>query len=450
MKDKLLPLAASLTIALVALLWTACNKPTPFGAELLDDQVANYAFTDTLSVRYTIQREDSVITSSTASHYLCGELNDPVFGKSRAELFTLLRLANLDPGFDSTTMTVDSIVLFMRYSSLGVYGDTLQRQTLRVLRLTSPIQYTKNYYSDDSLPAGAEIGRVDDFLPRPRTADNLFVATSTAPYLRVKLDNSFGRELLHMDSTKTASDTAFWRLLRGLKIVTSAAGATPGAMLAFNLEDVNYSRVRLYYTKAQDTIPKTYDYFFVGVKKFARYTHDYAGTPAGQKIGQVSDDLLYVQGMQGLRLQLEFPTANALNDLIVNKAELELTAATLPGDVLFPAEQLVLTQVQGDSTSVFTSDVLYSLGPSFSEGFTRFGGYPESVLVNGLRVTRYRLSLSDVFQQIVDDDSSSDLKKRTLYLSVYPQNRSGQRAILYGPKSAVFPAKLNLKYTRLQ
>ncbi len=452
MKYKLLPMAASLVIAFVALLWTACNKPTLFGSELLDDPSADYVFTDTLAVRYTIQREDSVITSSTASHYLCGELNDPVFGKSRAELYTLLRLANLDPGFDSTTMTVDSIVMYMRYSSLGVYGDTLQPQTLRVFRLTSPIQYNKNYYSDDSLSVGAEIGRVDNFLPRPRTADSLFVATSTAPYLRIKLDNSFGRELLHMDSTQTASDTAFWRLLQGLKVVSSAPGATPGAMLAFNLEDVNYSRVRLYYTKAQDTVPKIYDYFFAGVKKFAHYTHDYAGTPAGQKIGQESDDLLYVQGMQGLRLQLEFPTANALNDLIVNKAELELTVATLPGDLpsLYPAEQLVLTQVQGDSTSVFTSDVLYSLGASFSEGFTRFGGYPESVLENGLQITRYRLSLSDVFQQIVDDDNSSDLKKRTLYLSVYPQNRSAQRAILYGPKSAVFPAKLNLKYTKLQ
>ena len=329
MKYKLLPLAAPLVIAFTALLWTACNKPTPFGANLLIDQLDEYVFTDTLAVRYTVELEDSVITSTTGSHYLCGELDDPIFGKSRADLFTLLRLENLNPQFDSTTMTVDSIVMYIRYSSLGVYGDTLQPQTLRVLRLTDPIQYNKNYYSDDELTAGVEIGRVDNFLPRPRTADSLFVATSTAPYLRVKLDNNFGRELLHMDSTKTASDTAFWRLLRGLKIVSSAS-ATPGAMLAFNLEDVNYSRVRLYYTKAQDTVPKKFDYFFAGVKKFAHYTHDYAGTPAGQKINQESDDLLYLQGMQGLRLKVEFPTAHTLNNLIVNKAELELTVATLP------------------------------------------------------------------------------------------------------------------------
>ena len=450
MKHKLLPLAAALLLASIALLWTACNKPTPFGADLLINELADYDFSNDVVVRCTVEREDSVITSSTAAYYLAGELNDPIFGKSSAELFTLLRLDNLDPGFDGPTMTVDSVIMYLRYSSNGVYGDTLQPQTLRVLQLNEGIRYDKNYYSNNELEAGAELGRVENFLPRPRSNDSLF-STAKAPYLRVPLDNDFGRILIDMDSLATASDTAFWQALRGLKIVTSAQGAGPGAMLAFNLDDQAFSRVRLYYKKAQDTVPKVFDYFFAGSKKFAHYTHDYAGSPAGEKIDQINDDLLYVQGMAGLRLKLEFPTADLLNNIVVNQAELEFTVASLPNDfpTLLPADQLILTELRGDSTHVFTSDVLYSLGTSFSEGFGRFGGYPEEVTVNGIKVKRYRLSLSDVFQQIVDDDNSTDLKKRTLYLSVYPQNRSAQRSILYGPGSATYPAKLNLKYTRL-
>ncbi len=374
MKYKLLPLVAFLLIALVALLWMSCNKPTPFGAELLDDQVADYAFSDNVEVKCTVEREDSVVTSTTASYYLCGELNDPIFGKSSAELFTQLRLDNLDPGFDPSKMTMDSVVMYLAYNSAGVYGDTLQPQTLRVLRVddNNIIRYDKNYYSTNQLPASNEVGRVDNFLPRPRTKkDSLFSTTTNAPYLRVKLDDNFGRELLGMDSLKTAADTSFWEALRGLKIVTSTQGASPGAVLAFNLEDQAFSRVRLYYSINGDTVPRVFDYFFAGGRKFVHYTHDYAGTPAGTKLGQQSDDLLYVQGAQGIRLKLEFPTANTLNKIIVNRAELEFTVASQPGDFssLTPADQLILTQYQGDTIKVFTSDVLYSLGTTLSEGF---------------------------------------------------------------------------------
>lgn len=451
----MLPLAAALAIAFMALLGTACNKPTPFGSELLEDLTDKYGFTDTLSVRCTLQREDSVITSSSASYYLCGELNDPIFGKSSSEIFTQLRLDNLDPGFDPAKMSVDSIVMYLRYNSTGVYGDTLQPQTLRVFRLNDVIQYSKNYFSDDVLSTGAEIGRVNNFLPRPRSTDSLFSTTTKAPFLRVSLDNSFGNELLNMDSMQTATDTAFWRALRGLKITTSAPGANPGAMLAFNLDETGYSRVRLYYSQVVDTgtVHRVFDYFFGGGKKFSHYSHDYSGTQVEPKIGQESTDLLYLQSMQGIRVKLEFPTAALLNNVIINKADLELTVATVPGDltstVLRPADQLILTQVQGDSTTVFTSDVLYSLGSALSEGFTRFGGYPETKTVNGTALTTYHLSLSDVFQTMVDDDGAVNLKNRTLYLSIYPQNRTAQRLIGYGPKSSIYPLKLNLKYTRL-
>jgi len=428
MKYKMLSLVTSLSIAFVALLWTACNKPTPFGAELVDEET-EFAFTDTLSVLCTIQPEDSVITSSTSSYYLCGELNDPIFGKSSAELYTQLRLDNLDPGFDPAKMTLDAVDMYMRYSTSGLYGDTLQPQTLRVLRLVQPIQWDANYFSDDELTAGEEIGRVENFYPKPRTADSLFSTTTKAPFLHVRLANSFGNELLGMDSLSTATDTAFWRKLRGLKIVSSAANASPGAMLSFNLDETGYSRVRLSYHVA-----------------------GYTGTQPGMKINQRSDDLLFLQSMQGLRVKLEFPTTNKLNDLIINKADLEFTVATVPGDDLshlFPADQVTLRQEQGDSTLVYTSDVLYSLGSTLSEGFTRFGGYPETEIVNGATLTRYHLSLSSVFQKMVDDDSSINLENRTLYLTIFPENRSPQRLIVYGPKSPIYPLKLNVKYTKL-
>jgi hypothetical protein len=442
-----LPLLSGL--ALLLLLVAACSKSTPFGAELLGDQLADYEFTDTLSVRYSVEREDSVLTSDrtfTNAYFLCGELNDPKFGKASSEVFTLVQMADLSPNFRKTNQKFDSIVMYLRYAPAGVYGDTMQQQTLRVSRLDpgQQVHWRKDYYSPRSLKASAEIGSAS-FVPRPNKNDSLFV-TSKAPFIRVRLSDDFGKELFGLDSTTLTADTAFWEKFRGLKITTTTNGASPGAMLAFNLNDESFSRIRLYYH--EDTIKKSFDYFFRRANKFSHFEVDHAGSPAGQAIGQTADDLLYLQGMTGLRVKMEFPYADRLDGIAVNKAELVM-AADVDNPALPPAFQIATTENLGDTLFVYTSDVLYSISTSSSGGFDRFGGVPREEIVNGTKVKRYHMTLTQRFQKIVDDQSGL-LKNRTLYLSIQPQSRSAMRTVLHGPKSATLPAKLNLTYTRIR
>ena len=451
MKQKLTVFATLLMLA--ATFWAACTKPSPFGSELLQDELADYEFTDTLTVICTIEREDSLLTSdpsSTSSAFLCGELDDPVFGKSKAESYSLLQMSVLDPGFKPDSQMVDSIVLYLRYTPASFYGDSNQLQTLRVLRLDAPLEDDSNYYAHNSLPASFELGRLENFAPRPNTADSLFSPDSKGPYIAVPLNLDFGKELFGLDSSILQSDSAFYKALRGIKIVASS-NATPGAMLAFNLNNTTYSRVRLYYHTIGDTAKSRYDYYFSGANKFTHFEHEYGNSPAGQQIGNTSDDFLYLQAMQGLRLKVEFPTVDALEKIAVNKAQLVLTTATVPNDfaVLTPAQQLVFTERQGDTTFIFTSDVLYSIGPAGNLGFSRFGGAPVDELINGTLVERYRMTLSNRLQDMVDD-TSGDPKKKTLYINITPQSRLAQRSVLYGPKNATFPAKLELKYTRVE
>ncbi|HNG89356.1 MAG TPA: DUF4270 family protein, partial [Saprospiraceae bacterium] len=281
--------------------------------------------------------------------------------------------------------------------------------------------------------------------PRPNTPDSLFSVTK-APYIRVRLSDDFGKELFGIDSTTLTADTSFWEKFRGLKIVASTNGATPGAMLAFNLNDESFSRIRLYYH--EDTVAKAFDYFFRRANKFTHFDMDHSGSPAAQTIGKPATELFYLQGMTGLRVKMEFPYLYLLDGIAVNKAELVLTALedlkTLP-----PANQIATTQLIGDSIFVYTNDVLYSLNTTSAGDFSRFGGTPEDEAVGTTRLKRYHLTLSQRLQDIVDDQSGL-LKNRTLYLSVQPQSRSAMRSILYGPKSALFPAKLNLTYTRVR
>jgi hypothetical protein len=264
----------------------------------------------------------------------------------------------------------------------------------------------------------------------------------------VPITQDFGNFLLDIDSIDMTADSLFWKKLRGIRISATPANA-PGAMMALNLNDINFSFLRLYYKR--DTLVRFFDYEFLGCNKFTNFTHDYSGSDAGQAIGQNTLDYLYLQGMGGLRLKVEIPYADQLDDVIVNKAELVLTTAARSGDnaLLKPANQLVFTELRGDTSLVLTSDVLYAIGPTLSGSFVNFGGFPITEKdTGGNNIQRYRMTLTQRFQNMVDD-TPGNIKNKTLYINIYPQRIAPARAILFGPQHPDHPIKLELKYTRL-
>lgn len=459
MKLTFLSYLSALLFAGVVLLWGySCTKPTAFGADLLDDQLAEYAYTDTLTLQCTVLPEDSLVTSdrsSTAGTFLCGQLDDPVFGKSQSEVFSLFRLQDLSPNFKNANL--DSIVLYMRYAPGGFYGDTTSAapmQNLQIHRVAagSGLRWDRDYYSNETLPVDELLGEAT-FVPKPYENVPLpFDTTTKGAYVRIPLSATFGQELLDLDSLTLTSDTMFWGKLRGLRFTSQAMGS-PGTLMAFDLNNTTFSRIRLYFKYDSDTITNSrlFEFSFAGGNKFVHFSHDYTGKRVAPYIGQPADDLLFVKGMAGLRLKIEIPYAHLLDDIAVNKAELALTAATLPEDdsKLRLADQVVFTEIIGDTATTLTSDVLYSLGSTLTGGFSFFGGFPEKTIDGASSVDRYLLTLTRRFQSMVDN-ASGDIKKQTLYVNVYPQSRSATRAVFYGPKSTTFPAKLTLKYTRVR
>ncbi len=270
-------------IALIgALMLWQCSKPTEFGADLLDSERGEFDYTDTLTLRVYVEREDSVETSdrsSTSPYLLCGELQDPRFGRSTAALYTLFRLGDLGPKFSNAR--VDSIFLYLRYAADGFYGDTTQPQTVRVHRVAAGhvLRWDKDYYSNESLPVGELLGEISGILPQPRTNIPLFDTIERGPYLRIPLSTDFGQEILDLDSLTLTADTLFWESIRGLRI-TASTGAAPGAIMAFNLNSRDFSFIRLYYKYADDTLTtsRTFDFSFLGGNKFNHFEHDYTGS----------------------------------------------------------------------------------------------------------------------------------------------------------------------------
>lgn len=449
MKKIIVAIATGAAIAI--LLFSACSKPDPFGADLLQDLQEDYFYTDALRFSCTLEKEDSVITAdptSAAGFFLCGEMQDPTFGYSKSEIFTLFQLSTLGVSFDDYHL--DSVVLYLAYDKAGLYGDSTLAHTVEVWRLQDTMDNARLYNSNETRavdPSGL-IGSVQ-FTPSNVKSASLIDSSITSQtgrdsaygsYLRIPLDMNFGQDIMDLDSTTLSSDASFWKEIKGLQIRTNTSSAP--SMMGFDLNNSSLSRITLFYNRG-DTIHRSFHLYFKGNNKFTHFEHNYAGSAVENLIGKPTNDLIYLQGISGLRTRIQVFNADTLTNVAINKAEIIFTAPANPTKFAM-SDQLVVNEYLTDTTYSLISDVLFSLGPSLANGFTKFGGQPKEETVNSASVTRYHCALSQYFQGVVDGS-----KTGVFYLAPYPQIADPSRLVLYGPDHPDFPAKIAVKYTKL-
>ena len=199
-------MACAITMLIAMLIGYACTKPTSFGGDLLDDQLADYEYTDTITMNCTLVREDNTLTTSdinTAPYLLCGEILDPVFGKVRADIYTLFAPTSFNPDFNKANATLDSVVMYLGYDVSGVYGDTSQQQTIRVFKLTEQIKNDSSYKMTRTLPVGEEVGSIT-YRPQPTRRDSL-TSSNKGPFLRIPLTAAYAAELKLLDRSHGCS-----------------------------------------------------------------------------------------------------------------------------------------------------------------------------------------------------------------------------------------------------
>ncbi len=430
----------------------SCNKPSVIGGELLEQDQVNIAFTDSVTIVAKTIVADSIQTfdlDNQLDFFLCGDLEDPIFGGVKATNYVQGRLSFNNPQFLPTD-EIDSVVLELVYDTIAMYGNFLESHTISVHRLTEDLDNSDSYYSNDAfmfdpMPLGTKT-----FIPDPVSTvpvisyyDDEARFDTLIPLLRVPLDNSFAQEIFdleEMDATVFSNDTLFLEQFKGFYIETE--GVNKESLLSFQYRNVG-SRVQIYYTR-QDTIPKQFDLIFSNASvKTVSFDHYGASTSQMSPFIEntsLGDSLLFVQGMEGVNVSFKFPYIEDLNDLIINKATLELTVATLPGDdieIFEPGDQLLLSEKTEDGELLLIEDVIRA----FNVGnISVFGGELETDEMMDLHT--YTLNLSGVLQDMVAGEVSNEVIL-TMFLSTQRANRS----IIFGPQHSTYPAKLNITYT---
>jgi hypothetical protein len=199
---------------------------------------------------------------------------------------------------------------------------------------------------------------------RPNLISDFLIGTDPIPLppsLRIRLDNSFGQQLLEADPLVTLqTDTSFNKVFKGLAVVPENASLASGqgGILYLNLAS-GYTRIELYYT---DTSAKK-QFFPINPLSAAHtaITHEHP-MAVTSILGSTSAgaDRAYLQSMAGLKMHLRIPHLTKLKEqgtVAINRAEL-LFPLELGGDLSKYGPPLAINAKEVDSNgrSLFIVD----------------------------------------------------------------------------------------------
>ncbi len=105
----------------------SCNEEISVGSSLLDDNSIQIEYTDSVELSgYSVYSDPVVVFRNTSSFgnrlFLLGNIQDPVFGQSTADIYVSLNIVDQNfPLFD--TLKIDSVVLSIPLDTLAQYGQ---------------------------------------------------------------------------------------------------------------------------------------------------------------------------------------------------------------------------------------------------------------------------------------------------------------------------------------
>lgn len=440
------PLLTIVVLAMALFIAPSCEEMDEVGLNLINRPIQ---INDTLlfPVQAITVLEDSIPTSLAENHLL-GIYNDPVFGKTTASIYTEM-LPPAVPFFiesnaEANQITVDSVVLMMRYS--GHFGDTTRQQRVKVYELGETIP-RDTVYSNRSLQIKTNPLYEKTFRPRPtqivyfyREGDEgMEKADSLPAHLRLNLPSSFGQKIMNdkEDLAEMTTNDDFREYFKGFYITMEEVDTdsdSPGAILYFNLK-ANPSKLQIFYTVDMDgnefhrniEIPL----FEQLARKYTHFTNDHTNVAPeieaqiNQTDPSLGDSILFAQSMANFRIRLQFPDIQDIwkekrgGQIAINSAKMIIPVDTdFLQDNLGIAPSLVLLRQGSEEGAPLESIIDQFFGQSY------FGGrLNDSKTEYAFNVTRY-------IQQLIDDE---DMENRPMYLRVSGSIENAERVVLKGP-----------------
>lgn len=317
------PNRSLLYMAICMLLLQACAKNTDYISNIAASENPFLLQVDTFSAQATIYRPDSFSTADKPVLF-AGRYKDPVFGDVTCTPYFRVGLPADASDLTSQTSNAnyyDSMFLVLKPKKI-YYGDTTATYKLGLYRLSDNITNENNqFYNNHSFAAYPDALGNATVRWYPNGEDSL---------IRIKLDNSFGKELFDLfraNSTKVTDAAVFLDYLRGFKLVaengTNTIYGVPNTTDGISLKLYYHNDVGTNQDKVLDfpIVTSTYAFYSVNVNR--------AGTPLAaldSKTEMVAASMIYNQELTGVKTRISFPY---LADLQKNGSFVKVLAAQL-------------------------------------------------------------------------------------------------------------------------
>ncbi len=445
-----------LCLAIIAIHFSACSDDTEIGYNLLEDEVLEVRYAEDVDIQARVVDNAPIQTYSLGntplSHYYLGQLRDPIMGTIRSSVYFTPSL-NISP-FGAVTAPqysggrFDSIVLTLAFDTTTFIGDAREEHNIEVFELMEPID-GDTLYSDDAFPVfpepvgtknGVVLERIDSILIPDLITDTTF--NTVYNVIRIPLKAQLGRKLF-IDSLAHLSNAALRDVFPGLYIASDVDNNL------FGLRNTCF--VTIYY---HDNLGIFREFlYFLGpppqgnpqnlyLPSSPRFEHDFSGTPLESIINVpvAQDDYLYLGGLSGTDVELDFSDIHRFDNQLINHATLEFyLVEDLDRDTfLYPiANELALLK---KTSSGFENIEDLNIALQVVNAQRYFGGYRE--WDTGFNIFKYSMNITSHLVDVINGRADDIVFLRVFNKAVNPKS-----TILYGPNHLNYRVRLKLTYT---
>ena len=375
---------------------TGCTKidTTLLGADLLPavDNISTFADTLTIIGSRGVNIDTTKLNRSE-THVLGAITNDPIFGKTKADIFLQLKPSFFPYFFGNVLDTInpmqkasthfDSAFLCLSYT--GFYGDSTKAQQFKVYQLdenTGNFVDTAAYmlsFKPDKPYLGNLIGQATIYQPDLKNFIyfNNSKKDSVTKQIRIKLSNAFLQSFATRDSgfnkpnNAFYNDTTFLNKYKGFAVVSNNGNGANG-LFYVKLTDAA-TRLEVHYVASNagklDTAFSSFPLSLGSLSTLSASANANAitrDTASSEFTTAPNPNALYIQSAPGSAINLSIPALSTLTNRIIHRAEiiLEQIPGTFGNDIFAAPQYLYLDLIDDTSAIKKYKPIYYDLSPN--------------------------------------------------------------------------------------
>ena len=503
MRYNLLSKISIISVLLILLSW-GCTKIdiTEIGSDLIPavDNVHTFDTILTVNAVQNLLFNDSTRLGKGDNNILGSINNDPIFGKTKADIFLQLKPTffpyffgnpsdTINPSLDART-GFDSVVLCLSFK--GFYGDTVAQQKFSVYQLdNNTSNFKDSVYKLDFQPDMPYTNLLGQTIVQPNQLRNYTVFSnrkdSVTNQIRIKLNASFANQLFGRDSTTNPANNAFFSdsifktFYKGFA-VTSETSFGGNGLFYIALTDPS-TRLEVHYRrKNRNVVDTTFSSFPVSIGSTTQVppsaTANYVNRDrAGAEYpSSALSTAVYIQATPGSYAFLNIPGLSTFPNSIIHRAELiseqvpDASNPLLDKTLLSPS--YLYLDIKDSTTTLKFKPLYYDLSPNVSYNpdnnisffptggidFSYFGGFAK-IKRDGLgnEISYYNMNISRYVQNMITRRTYNYTLRLSApsVLSYYGYNVNYNNSIAFGRvrlgsgTHPTQPLRLRIVYSKL-